>query len=211
VTVATTLAFSLVALIGIATPGPTVLLALSNGSRFGVRRAIAGILGAVFSDFVLIGAAGIGLGALMATSDFLFSAVKWAGVGYLAFLGLILLRSKGSVGAALDAAGKGPEVSARALFARCFLVAATNPKGYLFFTAILPQFVSPTHSQVPQYLTLACVFATIDFLVMLSYAGFGAQAARFLRSSAATWLDRFCGGVLLLLAGSMAFYRRAAN
>jgi threonine/homoserine/homoserine lactone efflux protein len=211
VTVGTLLAFSLVALIGIATPGPTVLLALSNGSRFGVRRAMAGMLGAVLSDFVLIGAAAIGLGALMAASDTLFTAVKWAGVAYLAFLGEMLLRSRGSVGAALDAAGKGPEVSARALFARCFLVAATNPKGYLFFTAFFPQFVSSKNSQVPQYLALACVFATIDFLVMLSYAGFGARAARFLRSSAAAWLDRLCGGVLLLLAGSMAFYRRAAD
>ena len=35
---------------------------------------------------------------------------------------------------------------------------------------------------------------------MLAYAGFGAQAARFLRSSAAVWLDRICGGVLLALA-----------
>ena len=41
----TLLAFAAVAFIGIATPGPTVLLALSNGSRFGVRRAVAGCSG----------------------------------------------------------------------------------------------------------------------------------------------------------------------
>ena len=208
---ATLLAFAVVALIGIATPGPTVLLALSNGSRFGVRRAIAGMFGAVLSDFVLIGAAALGLGALLAASEFWFTVVKWIGVAYLAFLGVALLRSGASVATALDKASAGIETSARAMFARCFLVAATNPKGYLFFSAFLPQFIQPASPQIPQYATLACVFATIDFAVMLAYAGFGARAAKFLRSTAAVWLDRVCGGVLLALAGTMALYRRTAN
>jgi threonine/homoserine/homoserine lactone efflux protein len=51
----TFLAFAIVSFIGIATPGPTVLLALTNGSRFGVRRACFGMMGAMLSDFVLIG------------------------------------------------------------------------------------------------------------------------------------------------------------
>jgi hypothetical protein len=91
----TLLAFALVSFIGIATPGPTVLLALTNGSRFGVRRALVGMFGAVLSDFVLIGAVALGLGALLAASEFWFSVVKWVGVGYLVFLGIMLLRSKG--------------------------------------------------------------------------------------------------------------------
>src|ERR1700749_3331725 len=103
----TLLAFALVAFIGIATPGPTVLLALSNGSRFGLGRAAFGMAGAIASDFVLIGAVSIGLGALLATSEFWFSVVKWVGVAYLAILGVMLLRSKGSLDAALRAAGEG--------------------------------------------------------------------------------------------------------
>ena len=208
---ATLAAFALVALIGIATPGPTVLLALSNGSRFGVRRAVSGMFGAVLSDFVLIGAAALGLGALLAASEFWFAIVKWIGVAYLAFLGAALIRSSGSVTATLEPTRAGAGTSAAAIFARCFLVAATNPKGYLFFSAFLPQFIRPDLPQAPQYATLACVFAVIDFMVMLVYAGFGARTARFLRSSAAMWLDRICGGALLALAGMMALYRRAAN
>ena len=72
----TILAFAAVSFVGIATPGPTVLLALNNGSRYGVRRAIPGMLGAVFSDFVLIGAVAVGLGALLAASEFWFSVLK---------------------------------------------------------------------------------------------------------------------------------------
>ncbi|ANK73919.1 MULTISPECIES: LysE family translocator [Ensifer] len=204
----TILAFALVAFIGIATPGPTVLLALTNGSRYGVRRAIAGMVGAVLSDFVLIGAVALGLGALLAASEFWFTVVKWLGAGYLAFLGIMLLRSKGTIQVANEAGSAAP-VSSAAIFLKSFLVAVTNPKGYLFFTAFLPQFIDPTAPQASQYAMLALVFAVVDFTVMFGYALLGAKAAAFLKRSGAVWLDRLCGGALLALAGSLALYRRA--
>lgn len=96
-TLTTLLVFALVALVAIATPGPTVLLALTNGARYGVRRALPGMLGAVTSDFVLVGAVALGLGALLAASEFWFSVVKWLGAAYLAWLGWRLLRSQGGL------------------------------------------------------------------------------------------------------------------
>lgn len=204
-------AFALVAFIGIATPGPTVLLALSNGSRYGIRRALPGMAGAVLSDFVLIAAVALGLGALLAASEFWFSVVKWVGVAYLAYLGVQMLRSNGSLGQVLDSGQTGNGATTRGIFARSLLVAVTNPKGYLFFSAFLPQFIDPASPQLPQFAALAVVFATIDFLVMLGYAILGSQAVRLLRKSVALWLDRVCGGTLLVLAGSLAFYRRAAG
>lgn len=210
-TATTLIAFALVAFIGIATPGPTVLLALTNGSRFGVRRAAFGMAGAMLSDVVLIAAVALGLGALLAASEFWFAIVKWLGVLYLAFLGIMLLRSRGSLDESLRLAAAGGAGAARALFLRSFLVAVTNPKGYLFFSAFLPQFIAPSAPQLPQYLMLAAVFVALDLVVMLAYAGFGAQSVRLLKRSGALWLDRLCGGALLTLAGSLAFYRRAAN
>ncbi len=208
----TVAAFALVAFIGIATPGPTVLLALSNGSRFGPRRAMWGMLGAVLSDFVLIGAVALGLGALLAASEFWFSVVKWAGAAYLAFLGIQMLRSHGSIDGAArsDAAMAGPG-SARSIFMKSFLVAVTNPKGYLFFSAFLPQFITPGEPQFVQYGVLAIVFASIDAIVMAAYALAGSRAMQILTRNGAKWLDRLCGGALIALAGSLALYRRAAN
>lgn len=210
----TLLVFAVVAFIGIATPGPTVLLALANGSRFGVRASLPGMAGAVLSDVVLISAVALGLGALLAASEFWFSVIKWIGVGYLAYLGVRLLRSKGtlplpnlqqaSAGAAQARPGR------RAIFLRSFLVAVTNPKGYLFFSAFLPQFIDPGAAQVPQYVALALTFAAIDFAVMLAYAGAGARAVRLLHARGVLWLDRACGGALLALAGSLALVRRQA-
>lgn len=207
----TILAFALVAFIGIATPGPTVLLALTNGSRYGVRAATAGMIGAVLSDFVLIGAVALGLGALLAASEFWFTVVKWLGAAYLAFLGILLLRSHGTLEITADRESPGGIATTRTIFLKSFLVAVTNPKGYLFFSAFLPQFIEPALPQAPQYAVLAVVFASIDFAVMFGYALIGSQAVRFLKRSGAIWLDRVCGGALLALAGSLAFYRRAAN
>lgn len=203
----TLLAFALVAFIGIATPGPTVLLALTNGSRYGIGRSVYGMAGAVLSDFVLIGAVSVGLGALLAASEFWFSTVKWVGVAYLAFLGVMLLRSRGALDQSLQAAETGSGAP-RAIFLKSFLVAVTNPKGYLFFSAFLPQFISPSEPQAVQYAMLAVVFAATDFAVMFGYAALGSQAVRLLKRSGALWLDRICGGALLALAGSLALYRR---
>lgn len=205
----TLLAFAVVALIAIATPGPTVLLALANGSRFGLRRSVPGMAGAVASDVVLVAAVALGLGALLAASEFWFSVVKWVGAAYLAWLGWRLLRSQGG----LDIAAAGaPQAggNARAVFMKSFLVAVTNPKGYLFCSALLPQFIDPAAAQGPQYLAIGAVFAGLDFCVMFAYAAIGAHAVRLLKRRAVLWLDRACGGALLVLSGSLLFYRRSA-
>lgn len=199
-------AFSLVAVVAIATPGPTVLLALANGSRFGVRRATYGMLGAVASDIVLVVAVALGLGALLAASEVLFTVVKWIGVAYLVYLGIMLLRSKGKLGHVDETDGRGSRGS---VFMKCFLVAVTNPKGYLFVGALMPQFIDASQPQIIQYVVIGAVFCAIDFTIMFGYAALGSQAVRLLRRSGALWLDRVCGVILLGLAASLAFLRRA--
>ena len=207
-TVSTLVLFTLVALVAIATPGPTVLLALANGSRWGVRRSLPGMLGAVTSDFILVGAVALGLGAVLAASEFWFTVLKFAGALYLAWLGVMLLRSRGGIAWPGNGTPQG-EPPARAIFMKSFLVAVTNPKGYLFCSALLPQFIDPQAAQTPQFVVLAIVFAVLDFSVMLAYAVTGARAMRMFSAAAAKWFDRACGGTLLALAGSLVLYRRA--
>lgn len=203
--------FAAVALVAIATPGPTVLLALANGSRYGVRRALPGMAGAVLSDFVLVGAVALGLGTLLAASEFWFSVVKWVGAAYLAWLGIRLLHSRGALDLQDSArAAQAAEAAPRRVFAKSFLVAVTNPKGYLFCSALLPQFIDPSAAQWPQYLAIGLVFAALDFAVMLGYALVGARAVKLLQRRAVLWLDRCCGAALLALAGSLALYRRSS-
>ena len=207
----TLLIFAAVAFVGIATPGPTVLLALTNGSRYGVRRAAYGFAGAMLSDFVLIVAVALGLGALLLASAFWFSVVKWLGAAYLAYVGIRLLTSKGSLDVAAAQGGTATASGRNAsIFAKSFLTAVTNPKGYLFFSAFLPQFLDPSAPLAPQYVALAVTFALLDGAVMFGYALLGARAVRLLKRSGALWLERTCGAMLLALAGSLALYRRHA-
>ena len=166
------------------------------------------MFGAVASDVVLVTAVALGLGALLAASEFWFSVLKWVGAAYLTWLGVQLLRSKGGfvvpVGDHTD-----PKHGARKVFTKSFLVAVTNPKGYLFCSALLPQFIDPTAAQLPQYLAIGAVFCAVDLSVMLAYAFVGAKAIALLKASAVAWIDRACGATLLALAGSLAFYKRS--
>lgn len=209
----TLVAFATVVLIAVATPGPTVLLALSNGSRHGVAIATFGIVGAALSDIVLIGAVSLGLGALLATSQVWFEVLKWLGVAYLGYLGIRVLRQAGSATVALsDSVPKSKsDTLTRSVFLRSFLVAVTNPKGYLFFTAFLPQFIDPAAPMPSQYAILTLIFVSIDVMVMGVYAALGASAARTMRVGAQKWIERLCGSSFLLLAAGLAFYRRSAE
>ncbi|WP_374410027.1 LysE family translocator [Hydrogenophaga sp.] len=207
------LLFGGLALVTVAAPGPTTLLALNHGARHGVAAALPGVAGAVLSDAVLIAAVAAGLGGLLATSATAFELLRWTGVLYLAWLGWRLLRSPDTPPAAghADVAAAGPARRERpaAVFRRSFTVAVTNPKGYLFFSALLPSFIAPNEPLWPQYALLAAVFAGIDGAVLLAYALAGAAGARrFGSPRALRHLDRASGLTLLVLAGGMALWRR---
>ncbi len=165
----------------------------------------------MLSDLILIGAVSLGLGAVLATSEAAFTILKWVGVVYLAYLGIQLLRTQHTPSHELTESHANAPRTFR-LFLKCLLVALTNPKGYLFFSAILPQFIDPQATQAPQYIVLALTFAMIDGLVMLGYANGGARAVHLFRTSRTVlWINRVSGGALLTLAGTLAVYRRAQH
>jgi homoserine/homoserine lactone efflux protein len=187
------------------TPGPTTLLALANGASGRTAVVAGGIAGALLSDLLLIGAVGVGLGAVLAASEALFSVLKWAGVVYLGWLALQLWRAPPLASGASAIAGA---ASARTAFWRSLAVALSNPKGLLFFSAFLPQFIDTSAAQAPQYLALALLSALIDGVVLAAYAAGGSQAARLLTAQGLRRLHRACAVVLLSLAGLLALYRR---
>lgn len=203
----TVLAFAVAAVIAVAIPGPTVLLALANGTRLGMRRTWFGIAGAVASDVVLITAVALGLGALLLASEIAFEIVRWVGVAYLVYLAVRLLFSRGRPAhePAATPASRGR------VFLASFLVAVTNPKGYLFLGALLPQFLDPAQPQVPQYLVLGGLFCLIDLAILVLYAVLGARAFRRLGSRGILTVDRVSGVALLVLAVWLAVAHRAGG
>jgi threonine/homoserine/homoserine lactone efflux protein len=191
------------------TPGPTMLLALSNGMSGGLRLAAFGIAGASLGSSTLILGVAVGLGSLLAASQTGFEAVRWLGVAYLAWIGWRLWRSPpAALGDHLAATPV--NVSALAAFRRSLLVALSNPKAVLFFAAFLPQFIDASRAQAAQFAGLGAVFVLIDSAVMMLYAGAGARAARWLSARSQRWLHRGCAVGMGLLAMLLATWRRGS-
>lgn len=203
------LVFAAAAVVTVASPGPTSLLALNNGARWGLAAATPGIAGAVLSDLVLIAAVALGLGALVAASPWALELLRWCGAGYLAWLGMQMLRASSRFHRSADGDRASAPEAGRRVFLRSFTVAVSNPKGYLFFLALLPAFMDPAQSALPQYSLLAITFAAIDAVVLLAYAGAGAWGvARLTRAGRSPWLDRASGIALLCMAAGLAFWSR---
>ncbi len=204
----TLLLYTLASLALAVIPGPTMLLALSNGIAGGMRRAAWGIAGASLGSSALIAIVAFGLGSLLSASEWLFNAIRVAGVVYLVWLGVKLWRSEAiDVGAAL-ASSSATAQQGRVALLRSLAVALSNPKTVLFFAAFLPQFVDITHPQGPQYLVLGAIFVALDTGVMLAYAGAGSQAVRWLSRRSLKALNRGCAIGMWLLAATLAVWRR---
>jgi threonine/homoserine/homoserine lactone efflux protein len=187
-------------------PGPSMLLALNNGATHGMRVAAFGMAGAALSDLILIGAVGCGLGALLQASEQLFSLVKWLGAGYLLYLAWVLWRAPTQ---ALQRTAGAAKASGRAAHRRALRVGQSNPKGLLFFSAILPPFIRPGEPVAPLYLGLALTSAAIDCLMMALYAFGGRHAMRSFSARVMAWVNRSCAGMLALLALGLSLYRRS--
>ncbi|HDR9485369.1 TPA: LysE family translocator [Burkholderia aenigmatica] len=192
------------------TPGPTMLLALNNGATRGLRIAAYGIAGAALSDLILIGAVGCGLGAIMQASEHLFVMLKWAGAVYLLYLAWALWHAPATLPSADVVQADGAR-NGRSAFKRSLLVALSNPKGLLFFSAFLPQFIQPEANVAAQYATLAVLTAMIDILLMAIYAASGYHVMKAMSGRALKWLNRGCAGMLAGLAVALSLYRRGTT
>jgi homoserine/homoserine lactone efflux protein len=190
------------------TPGPTMLLALSNGISGGMRAALGGICGASLGSAIVIAVVALGLGSLLAASEWLFDAIRVTGVLYLAWLGIKLWRTPPTDVQAVLATSSDKPLPGRVALLRSLAVALSNPKSLLFFAAFLPQFVEAGQPQGPQYLVLGAIFVGLDMLVMLGYAMAGTQAVRWLSQRSLRALNRGCAVGMWLLAATLSLWRR---
>jgi homoserine/homoserine lactone efflux protein len=147
------------------------------------------------------------LGAMLVASYDVFFAIKWAGAAYLVLLGVRALRARGEVLAVSPATGTAGGLR---LVAGGFTVQAANPKALVFFTALLPQFIDPADSIALQVAILAVTSLVVEFVVLASYGGLSARAARLVTvPSRAAWLERAAGALLIAAGLRMAVLRRA--
>jgi threonine/homoserine/homoserine lactone efflux protein len=171
---------------------------------FGWRRVSFSSLGNMLGLLVVSSLAMAGLGALMKTSAAVFTAVKLVGAGYLIYLGLRQWRSRGSLFTKGPEADCGGNRSNFQIFLQGLLVALTNPKAVLFFTALFPQFLRSDLALAPQFLILTTTFMGFSFLSLMVYALL-AHTARgwFADEGRSTWFNRVTGSLFFVLGVGM--------
>jgi len=177
---ATLVAYVLVVLGLFLIPGPAVLLVLARAMSGGRRVGIATGLGIALGDLVHATMATFGLSAVLMTSATAFSIVKYAGAGYLIYLGIRAFFEKPR-GLEFPTART---VEARYAFRQAILTEVLNPKTALFFLAFLPQFVDVSRGGVgTQILGLGLVFMLLGTITDGLYAVTAGTAAAWLRGS----------------------------
>jgi homoserine/homoserine lactone efflux protein len=154
-----------------------------------------------------VGIVSLGLGAILLASETLFALVKWLGVAYLVYLGVVTWRApaRGFQDNPHDEAQ-----TARDVFLRGFFVNITNPKGIIFFAAILPQFIDVARPQLQQYAILAATTFAVDLVVMMGYTALAAKVLRLMRDPGhLRWVNRGLGGAFVAAGVALASFRRA--
>jgi homoserine/homoserine lactone efflux protein len=186
---------------------------MTHGLAYGVKKTSMTIAGLQLGLAVILLVAGVGVGALLLASATAFMVVKFAGAGYLIWLGFNQWRARvGVVPEAGEAAPARVAVpSARERFVTGFFTNVTNPKGIVFMVAVLPQFVDPTRGLWLQLLILLATTVVVDLIVMHGYAFLASRAQRWLATARARRAqNRVFGGVLMAMGASLLLVKRAA-
>ena len=171
------LTFSTVALLNIISPGPAILLAISNGITSGPKIVSISSLGNIFGLFVVSSISMFGIGAILQASAFLYMLVKIIGAGYLIYLGIRKYKSKEVFFAVGNQESFPKESASLPKFKEGFLIAATNPKAILFFVAFFPLFLNVNAPVLPQFFVMTLTFMGLSFISLMTY-GLLAKAAR---------------------------------
>ncbi|MGB6116654.1 MAG: LysE family translocator [Mesorhizobium sp.] len=187
-------------------PGPTILLVISYSLGQGWRAALPMSVGVALGDFTAMTLSMLGIGALLAASATLFTALKWIGAAYLVWLGVKLFRAGGS----LAAEPRKGSAGRMKMLGHAWLVTALNPKSITFFVAFLPQFIDRHGDFWTQMLIFETTFLALAFLNAFAYALVAARARQAVASARAIRVINRTGGSLLIGAGLATIALRPA-
>ncbi len=157
------LAFGLAALVLIAIPGPSVVFVIGRALVYGRAVALATVLGNSLGLLVIITAVSLGLGVVVAESILVFTVIKLVGAAYLVWLGIQALRHRSDFAAV--PVGEARSLPLGRAVRQGFVVGVTNPKAFMIFGAVLPQFLDRGAGHLPvQMLLLGLLGFTIGLV-----------------------------------------------
>lgn len=190
------------------TPGPAVLLVLSQALSRGTAKTVFSILGIIAANSVYFVLSATGIGAILMASYDLFFAIKWIGVAYLVWLGWNEIFGTPTLSVIRPA--DDTRADAWRMFRKGFILQMSNPKALLFFAALIPQFFTAHAPLAPQVAILAITSMVIEFCVQLLYATLAGRFSHLAQQPRFAKLTNRVAGSLLIAAGiGMAALKRA--
>lgn len=199
--------FTVTELVLCLTPGPAVLLIISQSVRGGFESSLRGAAGILAGNTIYFVLSALGLGALLMASATLFNVIRWGGAAYLVLAGLKMLLAKRHE----NEAGRSSVQAKRSarLFSEGLVTQLSNPKAIVFFSALLPQFVSTGGRVLEQFAVLGFISLVVELLVLSGY-GWAAERGTgvILKTRFAGLPERIAGSVLIGAGLTLAVIRR---
>ena len=192
------IAFALVTATTSLVPGQSMLFVMGQAIWRGAKSGWAALLGMQIGYLVWWGLAALGLGTLAAAYPLAFRMLGFAGIAYLAWLGVQAIRHSFHPDEGNPETARKPS---RHAFRDGIFIAIGNPKSLIYMIAIIPPFIDPAVSIPPQIAILAFLALVIDLPVGALYIMAGQRLARAMeRAATRRWIDRGIGALFLLIA-----------
>lgn len=193
-------------------PGPSVLFIIARAIAWGRKVAVVTVFGNVSGAFVLSSLVAFGLGPILQRSELAFIAVQWIGGLYLVYLGIDAIRKRKLHAA--DMTNQGPvEPTVFQSIRDGFMVGVLNPKGLVFYAAVLPQFIDRERGGVTgQLLFLGALFSVLAFFSDGSWGLLAGTARAWLAGDAGRLEKlRATGGCVMILLGASVIFSTATG
>lgn len=179
------------------TPGMCMTLALTLGMTVGVKRAMWMMIGELAGVALVAVSSVLGIAAVMLQFPSLFWVLKLGGGLYLFYLGYQLWRSRGKMAVSYERPDNST-ISASALMTQGFVTAIANPKGWAFFVALLPPFISLELPLFGQLLGWVAIILSLEFICMMVYATGGRTLGKLLsQPQHVRTLNRIAGTLMI--------------
>jgi threonine/homoserine/homoserine lactone efflux protein len=174
------IAYFSILIIATITPGPSMLLAVSHGANYGIKKTFSSCLGNLIGNLLMAFLSIAGLGAILIVSGLVFNIIKWIGVLYLIFIGIKIFLEPVIRNESEKITSMETKKSVTKLFIDGFIVAVGNPKGILFFTALFPQFTNIKSISVSDLSIIFVSLGIVAYGCYMLYAVFGSRINKLL-------------------------------
>jgi threonine/homoserine/homoserine lactone efflux protein len=184
-------------------PGPSVLFVIARAIAWGRKTAVFTVAGNVTGAFVLSTFVAFGLGPILQNSDLAYIAIQWGGGLYLVYLGIDAIRHRTTHAADMRNQGE-VAPSVRRSMRDGFWVGALNPKGLVFYAAVLPQFIDRERGHITsQLIVLGAIFSILAFISDGSWGLLAGTARQWLATDPKRLEKlRATGGTIMIILGT---------